>query len=291
MVGPTVLVSRPMNLEVGKFDGYELVDSGGGRKLERFGGVLLDRPSPQALWPRDEGAPWTEIRASFHRGEGGNGEWKSCGSRLPDSWTAEVGGLTFEIRLTGFGNVGLFPEHACHWQWIADVLGGRANAEVLNLFAYTGGASLAAARAGARVTHLDAAKAVNGWARANATANGSPEDRVRYLADDALKFARREGRRERKYDGVIIDPPSFGRGPKGEVWKLERDLTPLCEACLGLLTDTPAFVLLTSHSPGVTPRVLAGVLHRFGGTLQAGEMLLTGGGPPLPAGAYVRWRP
>jgi 23S rRNA (cytosine1962-C5)-methyltransferase len=197
----------------------------------------------------------------------------------------------FEIRLTGFGNVGLFPEHAAHFEWMRELIAARGEAEVLNLFAYTGGATLACARAGAKVLHVDSAKAVSGWAKQNAKRSGVAADAVRYLADDATKLAKREIRRGNRYHGIVIDPPSFGRGPKGEVWKLERDLAPLIVLCQELLADSPLFLLLTAHSPGVTPAVLRAMLTPLGGSVDSGEMLLSGGGPALPAGAFARWTP
>ncbi len=278
-----------MDREAQGFEGYELIDSGGGRKLERFGDVLLDRPSPQAIWPANLDAPWSEASAVFKRGEGGTGDWQRRVAKLPEGWKARLGELSFEIRLTGFGNVGLFPEHSSHWSWMTQMIRSSERSEVLNLFAYTGGASIACAKAGARVTHVDAAKSVNGWAMVNADLSNAPKNTIRYLADDALKFVKRELRRERRYDGIIIDPPTFGRGPKGEVWKNERDLHTLCEHCQSLLSPDPLFVLLTSHSPGVTPRVLGTLLARIGGDIETGEMLLGGGGPLLPAGAFARW--
>jgi 23S rRNA (cytosine1962-C5)-methyltransferase len=279
-----------MDIENHGFAGWELLDSGDGRKLERFGDLVLDRPSPQAIWPTSPGAPWDDAAARFARGEGGTGDWETRGA-VPEGWTARRGALAFEIRLTGFGNVGLFPEHAGHFDWLAANLEDRRAPEVLNLFAYTGGASIACALAGARVTHVDAARSVNGWARANATASGVPDGAIRYLADDAVKLVKRELRRQRRYDGIIIDPPTFGRGTKGEVWKIERDLFALLELCGELLGPEPAFLLLTSHSPGVTPRVCRSLLASFGGTVDAGEMLLVGAGRPLPAGCHARWTP
>jgi len=279
-----------MDLETGKFEGYELVDSGDGRKLERFGEAIIDRPCPQAIWPRREKAGWKDAAATFQRGEGGSGEWTSR-KPLPESWPAKIGDLDFEIRLTGFGNVGLFPEHACHWGWIADLLRVRKDARVLNLFAYTGGATMACAAAGASVVHVDAARSVNNWAMINAKRSHLPEDAVRYLGDDALKLTRREGRRSRRYEGIILDPPTFGRGTKGEVWKIERDFFALCKACREIVSERPLFALLTSHSPGVTPAVLRTMLAPWGGSVEAGEMLLAGGGPALPSGVYARWTP
>lgn len=280
-----------MDREITGFKGYELISSGGGRKLERFGEILIDRPSPQAIWPLDEKAPWSEAFAIFERGEGGTGDWRFSQKKPPQNWLAAWDRLKFEIRPTGFGNVGLFPEHVCHWSWMASRLEGPKGAEVLNLFAYTGGASMACASAGARVTHVDSAKSVNAWAMLNAKMSSVPKDSVRYIADDALKFVKREARREKRYQGIIIDPPTFGRGAKGEVWKIERDLHQLLAVCRTLLAEDALFFLVTSHSPGVTPRVLDSMLSPFGGAVEHGEMLLVGGGPPLPAGSFARWEP
>jgi 23S rRNA (cytosine1962-C5)-methyltransferase len=280
-----------MDLRSGDLAGYELADSGEGRKLERFGEVLLDRPSSQAIWPRTHPERWEEARAVFLRGEGGGGEWQTRGAELPEAWSAELGDLVFEIRLTGFGNVGLFPEHSSHFAWMRELVAGREGARVLNLFAYTGGATIACARGGAGAVHVDSARAVNGWAKLNAERSGVADDAVRYLADDATKFVKREIRREHRYEGIVLDPPSFGRGPKGEVWKLERGLAPLIASCVELLSDDPLFLLLTAHSPGVTPAVLRAVLAPLHGNVESGEMLLEGGGPALPAGAYARWTP
>jgi 23S rRNA (cytosine1962-C5)-methyltransferase len=268
-------------------EGYALVDSGGGRKLERFGGVLLDRPAPQAIWEPRPDAPWKEARARFDRREGGNGDWTSRRGGLPDPWSAAFAGGEFEIRLTGFGNVGLFPEHAVHFGWLAERLAGAREPEVLNLFAYTGAASLACAGAGAKVTHVDAARQVNGWARRNLERSAVAEGAVRFLADDAVKLVLRELRRGRRYRGVIADPPSFGRGPGGEVWKLEEHLPGLVARCLELI-DEGGFLLLSAHSPGITPGVLRALLPGAGGAVETGEALLCGGGPPLPAGAWAR---
>ena len=280
-----------MDLNIHQFAGYELVASGSGRKLERFGKVLVERPSPQAIWPLDDSKPWRDAQVSFVRNEGGTGDWRMSKRNVPQTWAAKWNDLTFEIRLTGFGNLGLFPEHTAHWSWMAERIGDGRSPKILNLFAYTGGASMACARAGATVTHVDAAKSVNNWAIANANLSAISSDRIRYLADDALKFVKRELRRNKRYDGIILDPPTFGRGAKGEVWKIERDLHNLLELCGSLLSPKPLFVLLTSHSPGVTPSVLSTMLSGFGPGIESGEMLLQGKGRPLPSGAYARWTP
>ena len=278
-----------MDLEIGAFDGWELIDSGNGRKLERFGARVLDRPCPQAIWPPRHAARWEEADAEFQRTESGQGEWTTRGGTR-DGWPAAWGALRFELRLTGFGNVGLFPEHAAHWPWMQALLRDRRDARVLNLFAYTGGASVACAAEGADVTHVDSARSVNGWAAENASLSGPIGGKIRFIAEDAAKFVRREARRGRKYDGIIIDPPTFGRGAQGEVWTIERDLWPLVAACGELLADAPLFTVLTAHSPGITPRVLVAALAALGTPrrIDCGEMLLVGGEQALPAGAYAR---
>ncbi len=278
-----------MDLEISSFEGWELLDSGGERKLERMGALVLDRPCPQAIWPQADPARWKRVHAAFARKESGQGDWaKLTGAK--EAWPAAWGDVRFELRLTGFGNVGLFPEHAAHWAWMQALLRGRPKARVLNLFGYTGGASMACARAGADVTHVDAARSVNGWAAENAALSAPFAGAIRYLAEDAAKFVKREARRGSRYDGIILDPPTFGRGAKGEVWKIERDLWPLLDACAAILAEEPLFALLTAHSPGVTPRVLETALSRLGAPkrIAFGEMLLKGAGPLLPAGAYAR---
>jgi 23S rRNA (cytosine1962-C5)-methyltransferase len=278
-----------MDLEIGAFEGWELIDSGDGRKLERFGEHALDRPCPQAIWPPRATARWQEAAAEFQRGEGGQGEWTTRGG-AKDAWPAAWGAIRFDVRLTGFGNVGIFPEHAAHWPWMQELVRSRPGARILNLFAYTGGASIACAAEGAEVTHVDSARSVNGWAAENASLSSPIGGSIRFIAEDAAKFVKREARRGRKYDGIIIDPPTFGRGAQGEVWKIERDLWPLITVCAALLDDQPLFTVLTAHSPGITPRVLLAALGVLGKPkrIDCGEMLLVGGGPALPAGAYAR---
>ncbi len=280
-----------MDVMLENLGGYELVASGGGRKLERFGDVLIDRPSPQAIWPKAGKKAWGKAVAVFNRGEGGTGDWERRVPSAPEQWSARIGTLDLTLRLTGFGNVGVFPEHFAHFDWMERLIKTRTTPRVLNLFAYTGSASLKCSQFGAQVMHVDAAKSVNGWAIENAKQTGVAKESLRILADDAVKFVKRELRRGNRYDGIIVDPPTFGRGTKGEVWKVERDLFGLMTACKKLLTDEPLFVLLTSHSPGVTPSVLATVLQSQGLRPETGEMLIRGGGPPLPAGTFARWTP
>ncbi len=278
-----------MDLVTDGFEDYELLDSGNGRKLERFGKILVARPAPQAIWPENTGAPWSRAAAVFHRKEGGTGDWKFPHGAIPDHWSLRWKKLTMEIRLTGFGNVGIFPEHICHWDWMVEKIRRKPGARVLNLFAYTGGASMVCAEAGAAVTHIDAAKSVNNWAAANAGCSRIPERGIRFLTDDAVKFVKREIRRRERYDGIIVDPPTFGRGVKGEVWKIERDFFALLELCREIMTSAPLFLLVTSHSPGITPQVLRVMLGCCSGTVECGEMLIREKYRSLPAGVYARW--
>lgn len=276
-----------MDLALKKQSDWELLASGGGRKLERFGSVIIERPAPQAVWKESDSTSWDRAGATFRRKSDGSGSWDCRGASQP-SWDIRLLDVSLQLRLTGFGNVGVFPEHAVHWPWMKELLLKKPGAEVLNLFSYTGGASVFCAEQGARVTHVDSAKSVNTWAGLNARASGVEAEKIRFITDDALKFAKREQRRNRKYHGIILDPPTFGRGSKGEVWKVERDFIALLDVCKELLLDNALFVLITSHSPGITPAVLRAMLSGVSGRLESGEMLLAGKGPELPAGAYAR---
>ncbi len=280
---------------------YELLDSGAGRKLERFGPVTLARPCAQAVWkPRLAPQEWERLAtAAFDREEGN--QWHNRGA-LPEAWTIVIDGLSFRLSGTNFGHLGLFPEQRAQWAWLRSVIaaaaprpgGGRLS--VLNLFAYSGGATLAAARAGAEVCHLDASKGMVQWARENAALNGLAEQPLRWITDDAHKFLAREIKRGRRYDAVILDPPTFGRGQNDEIYKIERHLPETLGLCRQLLGERPLFVLLSAHTPGYSPVVLANVLAQavggLGGGVESGEMLLTGAADtlPLPSGAYARWR-
>lgn len=280
---------------------YELIDSGGGRKLERFGRYTLDRPAAQAAWrPRKDAGAWGGANASFDR-ENGN-RWRRR-ETLPPQWTIRIDGMTLKLSATDFGHLGVFPEQRESWRWIGERIESaaarRAGAEpprVLNLFAYSGAATLAAARAGATVCHLDASRGMVTWARENAALNGLDAHPIRWIVEDCHKFLHREIRRGRRYEGIILDPPSFGRGQAGELYKIEADLPDTLELCRRLLSDDPLFVLLSAHTPGFTPRVLENLLAQtlggVGGATEGGEMLLTGGAEvfPLPSGAWARWR-
>lgn len=279
--------------------GYELLDSGDGRKLERFASVVTDRPCAQALWRRrlDEGA-WARADATFVRRGGRDTEWQRRRA-IPESWPCEVDGLSFELSSTDFGHVGVFPEHVQAWRAMSRILASRAGASgerprVLNLFAYTGGATLAAVRAGAAVCHLDASPKSVAWARRNAALNGMGDSPVRWITDDALKFLSREERRGSRYEGVILDPPSFGRGARGEVFKLEEHAPDLLDRCRAVLAEAPLFMLVSCHTPGLTPLVLSHLLQAavgLRGRLSAGESTLEGGEGvwSVPCGAWALW--
>ena len=273
-------------------DTYSLVDSGNGKKLERYGSVLISRPAPQALWepqlPQEE---WRQADAVFTR-EGAM-RWEK---KAPDTWVVEIGGILFRLSGTDFGHLGVFPEQKTLWEWIASTLqGGSAGAKVLNLFAYSGGATLASAKAGAEVCHLDASKGMVAWARDNAQLNELGKKPIRWIVDDVKKFLMREIRRGVKYDAIILDPPTYGRGSQGQVFKLEEDLRILLKQCVQILSDRPRFLLLSSHTPTITPIVLENLLKQhmgpFGGCVAGGEMLLTGSPESfaLPNGAFARW--
>ena len=275
-------------------DDYELLDSGGGRKLERFGRYVLARPCSQALWqPSLPDAEWSHADASFDREDGNRWHGRSA---LPKEWTIETVGIRFKLGGTDFGHLGIFPEQRAQWKWIRETVkgeGGRVKGEgrvvsVLNLFAYSGGSTIAAAQGGAEVCHLDAAKGMVQWARENAALNGLQDRPIRWIADDAHKFLRREVRRGRRYDAVILDPPTFGRGANGELYKIERDLQETLGLVRDMLSERPLFVLFSSHTPGLSCRVAENVIRQaFPAcrSVEAGEMLL---GSECPSGVYCR---
>ena len=259
---------------------YELLDSGNEKKLERFGDYTLIRPSPQALWKPQEPKLWKTAHATFERGK----PWKG----LPKSWRLKYKTLTFKIVPTDFGHLGLFPEHAQHWDWMESKL--KPNSEVLNLFAYSGAATLFLSKKGHQVCHLDAAKGMIEWGRENAKLNKLEKGPIRWIVDDALKFLRREIKRNRKYDALLLDPPSFGRGAQGQIFKIEQEIFPLLDLCKQVLKPTPSFILLTCHTPGLTPIVLHHLLSQTFPKLSidAGEMTLPSKNFPLPSGCYAR---
>lgn len=277
---------------------YEIIDCSGGEKLERWGNKILIRPDPQIVWRTDKTArEWKTADARYNRSKTGGGSWQ-CSKKLPDSWIIGYKDLRFGIKPMGFKHTGLFPEQAANWDWFSGLIKSRRGSEVkvLNLFAYTGGATIAAAAAGASVCHVDAAKGMVEWAKENASLSGLRESPVRYIVDDVKKFARRELRRGNKYDGIIMDPPSYGRGPGGEVWKIEDEIFDLIELCTQLLSDNPLFFLVNSYTTGLSGSVMKNICaltieKKFGGSTTADEVCLPvrGGGMVLPCGYSARW--
>ena len=264
---------------------YELIDSGEGKKFEKFGPYSLIRPCPQAIWKKSFPEKWQGASAEFSRET--KGGWSVAG-KWPKSWTAEVGGVTFKIAPTDFGHLGVFPEHAKLWQDLRPLC---KEANILNLFAYSGGATLGFAQEGAKVCHLDASKGMVDWARENAALNRLEKAPIRWIVDDAIKFLRREEKRQIRYDGILLDPPTFGRGSKGEVFKIEEDLTSLLELCRRVLSHTPRFLVLSCHTPGVTPVALRNIVEQMfsKGRIETGEMLLTSSGAlSIPSGSYIK---
>ncbi|MDY4970387.1 MAG: class I SAM-dependent methyltransferase [Lachnospiraceae bacterium] len=275
---------------------YEVIDTSGGEKLERWGKYLLVRPDPQVIWTSEEkNRGWKRPNAHYHRSKKGGGEWEFID--LPKQWSISYRNLTFQLKPFSFKHTGLFPEQAVNWDWFSEKIrnAGRP-VKVLNLFAYTGGATLAAAAAGASVTHVDASKGMVTWARENAKSSGLEEAPLRWLVDDCMKFVEREIRRGNHYDGIIMDPPSYGRGPKGEIWKIEDAIYPLVQECAKLLSDDPLFFLINSYTTGLAPSVLTYMLgmavqKKYGGSVTADEIGLpvTETGLVLPCGASGRW--
>ncbi|MPM01867.1 Ribosomal RNA large subunit methyltransferase K/L [bioreactor metagenome] len=279
-----------------KWKDYEIVDCGGGEKLERWGNYTLVRPDPQAIWRSEGKNPgWKRFDARYVRSATGGGFWEK--KDVPDRWTVRYGALTFNVKPMNFKHTGLFPEQAVNWDFASDLI-GKAGREisVLNLFAYTGGATVACAAAGASVCHVDAAKGMVSWAKENAKSSGLEAKPIRWIVDDCAKFVEREIRRGKRYDAVIMDPPSYGRGPSGEVWKLEENLFPFVELAANILSDHPLFFIINSYTTGLAPSVLAYLLEtlvsrRHGGHTDSGELGLpvTETGLILPAGAAGRW--
>ena len=279
-----------------KWKDFELVDCSDGEKLERWGQYFLVRPDPQAIWvtPRTN-EHWFNSNGHYRRSESGGGSWNK--GRLPESWKICYRDLTFLVKPMNFKHTGLFPEQAVNWDWVSDRIreAGR-EISVLNLFAYTGGATVACAKAGASVCHVDAAKGMVAWGKENAAASGLADAPIRWIVDDCAKFVEREIRRGHRYDAIIMDPPSYGRGPGGEVWKLEKDLWPFVSLCAGVLSENPLFVLINSYTTGLSPTVLSYITEsiftgKYGGSSEAQELGLpvTDSGLMLPCGAACRW--
>ncbi len=275
---------------------YEVIDCSDGEKLERWGKYTLLRPDPQVIWQtKKEDRRWRKLNAHYHRSKKGGGEWEFFD--LPEQWDIHYRDLTFRLKPFSFKHTGLFPEQAVNWDWFSNKIrkAGRP-VKVLNLFAYTGGATLAAAAAGASVTHVDASKGMVTWAKENAQVSGLGDAPIRWLVDDCVKFVEREIRRGNKYDGIIMDPPSYGRGPKGEIWKIEEKIYPLVQLCQQILSDDPLFFLINSYTTGLQPAVLSYMLgttiqKKYGGSVHSDEIGLpvSCNGLALPCGASGRW--
>ncbi len=275
---------------------YKVLDASSGEKLERWGKYVLVRPDPQVIWktPKEKSG-WTQYNARYHRSSSGGGSWEI--RKLPEQWMISYGNLRFCLKPFGFKHTGLFPEQAVNWDWFSGLIKNcRKPVKVLNLFAYTGGATLAAAAAGAAVTHVDASKGIVGWAKENAQLSGLGEAKIRWLVDDCVKFVKREIRRGSRYDGIIMDPPSYGRGPGGEVWKIEDEIYGLLELCMQIMSESPLFFLINSYTTGLQPAVLTYMLQttmgkRFQGNVASEEIGLPVEGSPLilPCGASGRW--
>ena len=271
-----------------------MLDSGGGEKLERYGVQTLVRPDPQVLWPKNDAAVWGGAAGRFTRnGTAGKWLWHADAAK---EWGIGYAGLRFLIRPNSFKHIGLFPEQAPNWDWLRTVIAGASKpVSVLNLFAYTGGATMAAAQAGASVTHVDASKTAVAWARENAAATGLADRPIRWITEDVLSFVRREIKRGTKYEGIIMDPPSFGRGPDGQVWHIEEDFTTLIALCRELLSEQPLFFLANGYANGYAPLTFAYNLQpleeTLGGELTYGELHIAeaGGKRELPSGIYARW--
>ena len=275
---------------------YEVIDTSCGEKLERWGRYILLRPDPQVIWKTEKTVPeWNRLNGHYHRSSKGGGEWEFF--KLPEEWPISYRELNFRLKPFSFKHTGLFPEQAVNWDWCSERIreAGRP-VKVLNLFAYTGGATLAAASAGASVTHVDASKGMVTWAKENAAASHLEDAPVRWLVDDCVKFVEREIRRGNKYDGIIMDPPSYGRGPKGEIWKIEESIYPFVELAAQLLSDDALFFLINSYTTGLQPAVLSYMLStviqkKRGGEVQSSEIGLpvSSNGLVLPCGATGRW--
>ncbi len=279
-----------------KWQDYELIDCSGGERLERWGKFILVRPDPQVIWetPKDD-KRWHTHHARYSRSNTGGGSWNK--NSLPQAWQIKYRDLTFNVKPMNFKHTGIFPEQAANWDFMADSIrkAGRP-VNVLSLFAYTGASTVACAKAGANVCHVDAAKGMVAWAKENAASNGLENAPIRWIVDDCVKFVEREIRRGKRYDGIVMDPPSYGRGPTGEVWKIEQALWPLVQKCVQLLSDKPIFFMINSYTTGLAPSVLTYMIKStveplYGGSTQAEELGLraTANGLVLPSGACGRW--
>lgn len=276
---------------------YECISAGNGEKLERWGNVIFRRPEPQAMWPIEKTDLWNKVDGFYHRSNKGGGYW-DFKSKLPEFWTVKYKDLTFKVSPTNFKHTGLFPEQAANWDFSMNkIKSANRPIKVLNLFAYTGAATMAASKAGAiEVVQVDASKGMTEWAKENMKLCGIEDHKIRFIVDDCLKFVQREARRGNKYDVIIMDPPSYGRGPNGEVWKFEQNLDVLISACMEILSDNPLFFLINAYTTGISSTVLFNILKttmekKYGGKVEAGEIGLpiTENDLVLPCGIYGRW--
>ncbi|MCH4207016.1 MAG: class I SAM-dependent methyltransferase [Solobacterium sp.] len=279
---------------------YQLLDAGNGEKLEQWNQIVLRRPDPQAIWPIEEhNRQWNQADAVYHRSKTGGGEWEYK-KKLPESWNITYKGLTFKVSPTGFKHTGIFPEQAVNWDWMSELIQKNQSEQirVLNLFAYTGGATMACSKAGAaEVVHVDASKGMVNWAKENRDLSGLSDHSIRFIVDDCLKFVEREKRRGHTYHGILMDPPSYGRGPNGEMWKFEKEITGLIEACMDVLDDHALFFLINSYTTGFSSIVLEDLLKTTvlkehpDGIVEAGEVALPVKSRDLllPCGIYGRW--
>lgn len=285
-------------MRVSKWKDYELIDTSSGERLERWGDIILIRPDPQIIWdtPKNDSL-WEKAHAVYHRSNTGGGLWKEK-RKIPKVWSIKYGDLTFNLKMMGFKHTGIFPEQATNWDFIAEKI-KKANRplKVLNLFGYTGAATLSAAKAGASVCHVDASRGMVSWAKENSLVSGLSNKPIRWIVDDCIKFVQREIRRGNKYDGIIMDPPSYGRGPGGEVWKLEEQLCSLVNLCVEVMSADAGFFMLNSYTTGLSPSVMECLLEvtlkkKFGGDVSSDEIGLpvTNQGVVLPCGSTAIWQ-
>ncbi len=284
------------NFILEKESSYELLDSGNGMKLERFGKFVLSRPDPEALWKKNlPESFWNKADAAYTR-KGASGVWKKI-NEFPKSWNIEYGGLKLELRPTSFKHVGLFPEQKIHWSWLQEIIKKEKNRKlkVLNLFAYTGGVTLVCAKAGADVTHIDASEVSVSWAKKNAELSSLSDVPIRFITEDAIKFLKREIKRQNFYDIVLMDPPSFGHTPSGGVWKIENDFYELINLVESVLSENPVAIVVNGYTAGYSPVTLENnllnIIKKFGGVVESGELLIPeNGGRFLPSGVFARWK-
>ena len=279
------------------FKDYILLDAGDKEKLESWKGIILRRPDPMAIWPKTKPELWDKVDGFYHRSHTGGGSWEFK-NKLPESWNVKYRDLTFKVAPTNFKHTGLFPEQCANWDFIYDKIKGKKDVKILNLFGYTGAASMVASCAGAsEVVHVDASKGINEWAKENMKLSHLENNTIRYIVDDALKFTAREIRRGRKYDGIIMDPPSYGRGPDNELFKFEEKINPLIENCLNLLSDNPLFYIINTYTTGYSPMVMYNTLNRhvekmcLDGKVEADEIgiQIEDSDYILPCGQTTRW--